>query len=185
MSKKQQIEKRPPIWIVIAMILSMFIGIFASIVGIDKIENYEHPYWFGLISGGIGLLIGILIAKKAKPYIAVNPRIKNDFGIAIMFISTGFIGVSLLTGSIINKGLSEIETRDNFLVINKHRQEARFRSPEINSLFVNISGDSHRLICNPYYWDNTRIGQSIELCVYKSKLGFDFIEITDEKKASR
>jgi hypothetical protein len=185
MSKKQQIVKRPPIWIGIAMILSMFIGIFTIIVGIDKIENYEHPYWFGLISGGIGLLIGILIAKKAKPYIAVNPRMKNNFGLVIMYISTGFIGISLLTGSIINKGLSEIETRDNFLVINKHRREAHFRTPEINSLFVNISGDSHRLICKPYYWDNTRIGQSIELCIYKSKLGFDFIEITNEKKASR
>ena len=167
------------------MIFSMFIGIFTIIIGIDRIENYEHPYWFGLISGGIGLLIGVLIANKVKSYIAVNPRMKNNFGMATMYISTGFIGISLLTGSIINKGLSEIEIRDNFIVINKHRREAHFRTPEINSLFVNIRGDSHRLICKPYYWDNTSIGQSIELCIYKSKLGFDFIEITNEKKASR
>jgi hypothetical protein len=185
MSKKQQIVKRPPLWIVIVNILSVFVGLLTAVIGIKKIVNYYHPYWFGFIFGSIGLVLGIMTALKLKPYIAVNQKIKNDYGLAIMYISTGFIGIILLTGSIINKGLSKVEHRDNFRVINKYRQESRTRSPEINSLFVNINGNSHRLICRPDYWDKIQIGQSIDLSLYKSKLGFDFIEISDKKKASR
>lgn len=161
MSKEQPVIKRPPLWIMIALISSIFIEIFTTIVGIDNIENYEYPYIFGLISGGFGLITGILIAKKFKSQIAVNPTIKKNYGIATMHISTGFIGFFLLVGSIINNKPSEIETNENFFVINKYRQEAHFQiqSSEINSLFVGINGVSHRLLCNPHYWDNIRIGQ--------------------------
>jgi len=185
MSKEQQKLKQPPLWIVITLISSIFIGIFTIIVGIDNIENYERPYLFGLISGGIGLMNGVLIAKKVKPYIAVNPKINRNYGMAISYISIGFIGIFLFISSIVNKKFSEIETQDKFIVVNKHRQESHFRSPEINSLFVNVNGSTQRLICKHFYWDKIRIGQSIDLCCYKSKFGFDFIEITNEKETSR
>ena len=182
MTKKQQKLKRPPLWIVITMILSMIIGIITAVVGINMIENYYHPYWFSIIFGGLGLVVGILMAKRFKPFIAVNPKIKSDYGMAIMYISTGFLGVFLLFGSLVNHKLSKIDKCENYIVLNKYRTESRYRQPEINSLIVNIDGESQRLICSRDYWFGTSIGQNIELCLYKSKLGFDFITLSNDKR---
>jgi hypothetical protein len=182
MTKKQQKLKTPPIWIVIAVISSIFIGIFGAIVGIDKIRNYYHPYLFGLIFGGIGVIIGIWFSKKVKRHIAVNLRTKQNYVPVIMFIATGLFGVSLMLGSFLNQGLSEIEKCDRYQVINKYRQESRFRQPEINSLVVDLNGKSFRLVCSRNYWIRTAIGQRIDLCLHNSKLGFDFISATYDKK---
>lgn len=182
MTKKQQKLKTPPIWIVVAVILSIFIGIFGAIVGIDKIRNYYHPYIFGLIFGGIGVVLGIWFAKKVKRHIAVNPQTKQNYIAVILFIATGFFGVFLMTGSFINQGLSKIDKCDRYQVINKFRKESRFRQPEVNSLIVDLNGKSFRLICSRDYWFRTSIGQEIDLCLHNSKLGFDFISITNDKK---
>jgi hypothetical protein len=181
MTKKQQKLKRPPLWIVISMILTMFIGIITAVIGIKNIENYFHPYWFSIIFGGLGLVVGIFMAKRFKPYIAVNPKIKSKYGMTILNISTGFLGVFLLLGSVINHKLSKIDKCENYIVINKYRTESGYHQPEINSLIVNIDGESQRLICNRDYWFKTSIGQSIDLCIYKSKLGFDFISMKYDK----
>lgn len=185
MNKKQQNIKRPPIWIVIALMLSIFVGIFTAIVGVAKIENYDHPYWFGLVFGGMGVILGSLTALKLKPYIAVNPRMRNDYFLPIMHISVGFLGIFLLTGSILNQSLSKVNECDSYIVVDKFRKEAGFRSPEVNSLVVNINGNLHRLYCRYDNWHRVLIGKSINLCLYDSKLGFDFVEITGEKKPSR
>lgn len=182
MTKKQQKLKTPPIWIVIAVILSIFIGMFGAIVGIDKIRNYYHPYLFGLIFGGIGVVIGVWFAKKVKRYIAVNTKTKQNYVTVILFIATGFFGVTLMLGSFLNQGLSEIDKCDRYQVINKYRQESRFRQPEINSLVVDLNGKSFRLVCSRDYWFRTSNGQEIDLCLHSSKLGFDFISITNDKK---
>lgn len=182
MTKKQQKTKRPPMWIAIAMILSMIIGIITTVVGINMIENYYHPYWFSIIFGGLGLIVGFLIAKRFKPYIAVNPKIKSNYGMAILYISTGSLGVFLLFGSLINHRFSKIDKCENYIVIYKYRTESHYRQPEINSLIVNIDGESQRLICSRDYWFRTSIGQNIDLCLHKSKLGFDFITLTNDKR---
>lgn len=179
---KQREIKKPPLWVVILMISSIFIGAYTGVIGIINIENYYHPYWFGIIFGGFGLVVGILIAKRVKPYIAVNRRLKNDYGMSIMYISTGFIGVSLMFGSILNQSLSEIYKYDTYTITNKYRQEKRVRTPEVNSLVVNINGQSQRLVCSRDYWNCTYIGKDITLSLYKSKLGFDFIKISNDKK---
>jgi len=181
MTKKQTIEiQKPPIWIAILTVLLIFIGILTSIIGITKIQNYYHPYWFGLIFGGLGLIVGIWIAIKLKPIIAINQRLKNDYYLPIMYISIGFFGLFLMTGSFVNQGLSTVDKFDKYRVINKYRQESRFRQPEINSLVIDINGKSHRLICSREYWFRTSIGQSIDLCLYSSKLGFDFITVIND-----
>ena len=180
MTKKRQETKKPPIWIMITTFLSIMVGILTAIIGINKIQNYYHPYWFGLIFGGIGLLIGIWTALKLKPIIAVNQRLKNDYYLPTLFISIGLFGLFLMTGSFLNQGLSKVDKCDYFQVIDKYRQESRFRKPEINSLVVNINGVSHRLMCSRNYWLNTSIGQSIDLCLHKSKFGFDFISVTND-----
>ncbi len=182
MTKTQKKSITPPIWIVIAVILSIFIGMFGAIVGIDKIRNYYHPYIFGLIFGGIGVIVGIWFAKKVKRHIAVNHHTRQNYVVVILFIATGFFGFSLMLGSFINQGLSEIDKCDIYQVINKYRQESRFRQPEINSLVVDLNGKSFRLICSHDYWFSTSNGQEIELCLHSSKLGFDFISITNDLK---
>jgi len=182
MIKKKQKKKKPPVWIIVATILSIMIGILTSVIGISKIQNYYHPYWFGLIFGGVGLMTGIWTAKKIKPIIAVNQRLKNNYFLPRMYISIGFFGLFLMTGSFLNQGLSIINKCDNFLVIDKYRQESRFRQPEINSLVVNIDGESHRLICSRDFWLKISVGQSINLCLHESKLGFDYLTVTNDKK---
>jgi len=181
MAKKKQQIKKAPIWIGVGIILLVFIGIFTSIVGINNIVNYFHPYFFGFIFGGIGLVLGIMVAIKIKPYVAVNQKQKRDYWLPIMYISACFFGISVLTGSMINQEFSKVENCDNYTVINKYRQEYRRGSPEINSLVVEINGESHRLVCNFNYWDRIDIGQTINLCLYKSKLGFDYVKITNDK----
>jgi hypothetical protein len=175
-------EKKPPLWIVLLIILSVFGGIFTAIVGINNIKNYYNPYLFGLIFGGLGLIIGIWIAMKLKPIIAVNKRIRNDYFLPIMFFSIGLFGLFLMIGSFLNKGLSNIDNCDKFQIVNKYRQEYRYLRPEINSIVVSINGDSKRLVCSYRYWIRASISQNIDLCIHESKLGFDFITVTNDKK---
>ncbi|MGD9994214.1 MAG: hypothetical protein AB7S69_13040 [Salinivirgaceae bacterium] len=175
-------EKRPPLWIVLMTLISVFGGIILAIMGINKIENYYHPYLFGLIFGGLGLLIGLLTAKKLKPIIAVNQRMKNDYYLPTLFISIGFFGLFLMSASIINLKLSKVDYHDNFIVENKYRQEYRYMQPEINSIVVQMNGDSRRLVCSYDFWIRTSVGQTVYLTNYKSKLGFDFIKISNDKK---
>lgn len=181
MTKNKQ-EPKPPIWIAILTLMSIFGGIFTSIIGISNIQNYHHPYWFGFIFGGPGLILGIWIALRLKPIIAVNQRLKNDYYLPTMFLSIGFFGLFLMTGSFLNQSLSNVDMCNNFPVINKYRQESRFRQPEINSLVVDINGKSHRLICSLDYWYMTSVGDHIDLCLHKSKLGFGFLTVTNDKK---
>jgi hypothetical protein len=182
MTRKKQELKKPPLWIMIATFLSVMTGILTSVIGINNIQNYYHPYWFGLVFGGVGLMIGIWTALKIKPIIAVNQRLKNDYYLQIMYISIGFFGLFLMSGSFLNQSLSTIDKCDNFPVIDKYRQESRFRQPEINSLIVNINGESHRVICSYEYWSRTSVGQNINLGVHESKLGFDYLTVTNDKK---
>jgi len=185
MTKKKQEIRKPPVWIMIATFLSVMTGLLTAVIGINKIQNYYHPYWFGLIFGGVGLVIGIWTAIKIKPIIAVNNRLKSDYYLQIMYISVGFIGLFLMTGSFLNQSLSIIDKCDNFPVTDKYRQESRYRQPEINSLIVNINGEAHRLICSQDYWYMTSVGDHINLCLHRSKLGFGFITVTNDKKVDK
>lgn len=179
---KNKQEKKPPLWIVLMTFLSVFGGIITAIIGINKIENYYHPYLFGLIFGGFGLIVGLLTARKLKPIIAVNQRMKNDYYLPTSFISIGFFGLFLMSASIVNLNSSEIEYSEKFLVVNKYRQEYRYMQPEINSIVIQMDDNSRRLVCSHDFWIRTSIGNTINLNSYKSKLGFDFIKIRDDKK---
>jgi len=180
MNKKR--EKRPPLWIALMTLIFVFGGIISAIVGINKIDNYYHPYLFGLIFGGLGLLTGLLTAKKLKPIIAVNQRMKNNYYLPTLFISIGFFGLFLMSASIINLKLAKVDSHDNFIVVNKYRQEYKYMQPEINSIVVQMNGDTRRLICSYDFWVRTSIGQPVNLTNYKSRLGFNFIKISNDKK---
>ena len=179
MSSKTK-EKRPPLWIIIIIITSVPIGIFTAVLGISRVENYINPYLFGLVFGGLGILIGTFIALKLKHFIAINQRLKENYFPAIFIISIVFFGTFLFAGSLVNQHFSISVKCNNYAVINKYRQDYRYRSPEINSLVVNLNDHSHRLICSYNYWSRTSIGQPIHLCIYKSYIGFDFIAVIND-----
>jgi len=182
MTKRQQRLKKIPLPIAIGITLSVFIGIFTAVVGINNIENYREPYLFGGIFGGIGLVLGVLTALKLKPYVVVNKKLQNDYMVPIMFISAGFIGVFILIGSLLNQKLSNFESYDHYTVTDKYRQESHYRTPEINTLVINVKGETEKIVCSYSYWRRTATGDKINLSVYKSKLGFDYFELTDDLK---
>ena len=156
--------KKKPVWINILSSLLIIIGIFTFIIGIVNIRNYYNPYWFGFICGGLGLLVGI----------CVNQRLKDDLFLAI---SVAFIGVFLMTGSFINQSLSP--KCEKYQVIN--RQRKHYRASDSYIFFVDINGESHKLRCSREFWHSISKGQSVDLCLYSGRLGFDYISAKDDK----
>jgi hypothetical protein len=182
MTKRQQHLKKTPLPIAIATFLSVIIGLWTAVIGINNIVNYNKPYLFAGIFGGVGLVLGILTALKFKCYIAVNKKQQTNYMLPIMFIAVGFIGIFLLTGSLLNQKLSKFESYDHYTVTDKYRQESHYRTPEINTLVVNVKGETEKIVCSYSYWGRTAIGDKINLSIYKSKLGFDYFELTDDMK---
>jgi hypothetical protein len=164
----------------VSIMLFFFLGMFAGIYGIEESKNYFHQTIFILIFGSIGLLFGLVLSSFIKPYLKLDKRQLNNFVGIKLFICAGFIGIMLATGNFINSRLSEIKTFGRLTVVNKTFREERFRSPGANYLFVVIDGKTHRLKCDEDYWYNTKIGQTISLRIYKSKIGFDYIKMINE-----
>jgi len=182
MTNRRQNLKKTPLPITIATVLSVFIGLWMAVFGIRNVENYFEPYLFVGIFGGIGLILGILTALKFKPYIAVNKKQQTNYMIPIICISIGFIGLSLLTGSLLNKKLSKFESYEHYTVTDKYRKEYHYMSPEINTLVVNLKGETKKIVCSYLYWERASIGQDISLAIYKSRIGFDYVEFADDQK---
>jgi len=177
MSKKQKKTGFPTIIFRIILISLLLTGTMTTVIGIDRIENYYEPYIFGIVFGGPGLALGILIALKSKPYINEN----NDYINLFLSILIFLFGIFLFTGSLINEKVSKIENSDHYVVTNKYRQKSGYRTPEINSLIIDVNGFPHRLICSYSYWKKINTGQTINLNFYTSKLGFDYMKLPDEK----
>jgi len=179
-SKQKENQKSKIIYGIITMLM-IFIGIITAVIAITQFENYHHPYLFGLVFGGLGLICGLIITSRLKPYMGLDKKQLNDFWLPQMYISIGFIGLFLYTGTLINTSLSSVDTCDNYIVIDKFREEGGYRRPEINSLLVQINGYPYSLTCSYKYWEKVSPGQKINLCTHVSKLGFDYISVTDDK----
>lgn len=160
--------------------VSLFSGMFASIVSISKFENYFSPYLFGFTFGILGFIIGIYIAKRIKPHVILNPIMRSNYIQLTGMFSVGFIGCCMLLGFYLNNSTSTIEKCDNFDVVDKIYRKGGFRRVELNILVVNVDGENHRILCNPNYWQTISVGQQINVCVYKSKIGFDYLTLTNE-----
>lgn len=182
MTKIKKTNNQKPVLIGLALSIVVIVGLITGAIGINRIENYNNPYIFGFIFGGIGLLLGIYITNRLKKVIAVNREIEKSFWIHKMFISIGLVGIFILIGSLINQSISTLDKCDSFELTDKYRKEYRSRSPEINSLIFTIKGKSQRLICSRNFWYKTALGQKVELCFYRSLIGFDYIIIADDKK---
>ncbi|MBW8323663.1 MAG: hypothetical protein K0M50_02755 [Prolixibacteraceae bacterium] len=180
MTIRQKVKPRQIIIIATALILFMFGGIFAGISGVWKMVNYHHPYLFGFIFGGIGWIFGLFTYYKL--FIAHKAKNLFDEFPALLCISIGFIGLFLFLSPVLNQELSVNKKCDNYIVIQKDKNVSSARNPKIFSLYVKINDKSYRLICSSDYWNNVSIGQSIDICLHKSNLGFDFFSLKDDKK---
>lgn len=168
---------------IVAFILFIlpFIGLFCAIVSIDNFKNYNRPYLFAFVFGILGLFIALFISRKIKPYIVLNNKIIQDYDALKILYIVGFIGIILLVGQKINSKLSVIEKCENTIVLQKIFHKGGFRRPEKNILIINIDGKKQKIISERKYWKNISVGQMVRVCVYKSYMGFDSLELLEDK----
>jgi len=166
--------------VVTGTFVSLFGGMFAAIVAIDNFKNYDSPYLFGFVFGTIGLLVGLLVANKLKSKIIINQKMQQNYDQLTIFIATGFIGIVMLLGQQANTFLSTKEKCDNYLVADKIFRKGGHRRAELNILVIDVDGVYHRFITNRNYWRTVSAGQQVNVCIYTSKMGFDFIKLTYE-----
>ena len=143
--------------------LLIIIGIFTFMIGIVKIRNYYHPYLYGFIFGGSGLLPGIFINQKLKCNLFLS-------------ISIAFVGIFLMTGSLINQSMPIEYNTYQIININKNQ----FRSSDTYMVFVEIDGESRTLRCSREFWSSIAKNRSIDLYIHKGRLGFDYISAKDD-----
>lgn len=167
--------------VVTGIFVSLFGGMFAAIVAIDNFKNYDSPYLFGFLFGIIGLVAGLLVANKLKSHIIINHKIQQNYSLFTIHIATGFIGLAMLLGQLTNTTFATKLKCDNYTLANKLFRKGGYNQIELNILVINVDGVYHRFITNPNYWQSVTVGQQVNVCIYKSKIGFDFIKLTNEK----
>ena len=105
---------------------------------------------------------------------------QQNYSQLTIFILTGFIGLFLLIGQNANTILSNKVKCNNYTVVDKIFRKGGYRRVELNILVVNVDGVYHRYITNPNYWQTISTGQQIDVCIYKSIIGFDYLKLTNE-----
>ena len=100
----------------LTLFLLMMIGIITTVLAVINIQNYERPYLFALIFGGLGIWVGVKITNRFKSKIALNQRMKTDFWQPIMYISTGVMGIFMLTASYVNNETAQLVSCEDSLV---------------------------------------------------------------------
>jgi hypothetical protein len=158
----------------------LFLGIFSGIYGIKKIENYYNPYMFFIIISLLGITLGHFASSFIKPYMKLNIKQLNDFYKTKIWVICGIIGILVALGSKANSELSKVDFIEISTVVQKERIPYRYGRPSSNYLFVNINRKIEKLRSNYNYWERIRVGDKINIQKYKSKLGFDYIVLTDE-----
>ena len=105
----------------------------------------------------------------------------TDYFNIILAISVGFIGTFMLLSQSINKSVSDLDKCDNYTIVAKQYREGGFRRAELNIIKVDIDGEIYSLLCKHQYWTTLSIGQTVDICIYKSHIGFDYIELKEDK----
>jgi len=177
----KEISKTKKVLVIVFIAVFLFWGIITGIIAIAKFENYNRPYLFGFCFGTIGLVIGIIVSNRLKPYLIINSKMQEDYFKIVMYISTGFIGSMMLLGHFFNSSISTIDKSENCYVVDKIYREGRYRKAELNILVINFEGEYHRLLCRHNYWQKIMVGDKVNICFYKSKIGFDYITLIDDK----
>jgi hypothetical protein len=154
------------------------IGMIAGYCGIINTRNYYHAYLFFFIFAVSGFVSGHFISKFLKPYFRLTEKQMNSFGFIKMFLMAGLTGILLETGSVINSKTAYVICEENCVVVTKKEVTPIHRiRPGANYLFVKLQGDVVRLYCNNSYWQNKKVGDRVPVQIFKSKFGFDYIEL--------
>ncbi|MBK6444504.1 MAG: hypothetical protein IPF81_04105 [Bacteroidetes bacterium] len=178
-SKKPSLLKQ--LVVVIGLFVFLFGGMFATIVAVDNFKNYNSPYFFAFTCSTLGLVIGLIVARKIKPYIILNPKMLTNYSNLTIMFSIGFIGSFMLVGHYYNSTISNLYKCNTFTVIDKEFHKGGVKRPEKNILILNVEGTSIRLLCTKAYWQTISVGQTANACIYKSPLGFDYLTLPEDK----
>jgi len=85
----------------------------------------------------------------------------------------------LTLGVMFNKNTARLKLCDNYTVIKKQYRERGFRTGEAYFLYVRIDGKTKKINSKKITWDNMKVGNSVEICIYDSLIGLDYIELTN------
>lgn len=108
----------------------------------------------------------------------------SNYSQFLILISTGFIGLSMWLGQMINSQLSYFNRCDNFVVKGKEFHKGGYKIPETRILIFNIDGKTQRLHCGEKFWQSLSVGQPTKVCIYYSKIGFNYFILPNDKPYS-
>ena len=155
-------------------------GLISGIIGINDSENYLYPYFFRFTFGIIGFMASIYFTYKVKSYVLLNPIMQSNYSNLSIMFALGIAGTFILVGSSLNNSTSELSNCDRYSVKEKiYIQDGR-KTPEENILIVDINGGDQKLFCKHNYWNSIETNQKITVCVYKSKIGFDYVKLPND-----
>jgi hypothetical protein len=183
MSKRKKYKTGEPsllkkVVVVTGLFVSLFGGTFAAIVSIDDFKNYDSPYLSAFTFGTFGLVIGLIVARKIRPYVI---EMVSDYSHFTLMFIVGFIGGFMLVGHYFNSTISALYKCDMFYVSDKAFHKGGHRRLELSILILNIDGKNQGLLCRQNYWQAISIGQTANACIFKSPIGFDYTTLPDNK----
>lgn len=174
------ISKSRKIVTVILLLCFCFWGIIAGGITIAEIQNYTNPWIFGFSTAIIGIIVGYLIARRTKDYLAVTRKLRSEYGRVIFILSVAFMGTFMLLGNKFNRTFALEEKCDDYTILDKfHEKGGRDKLPII-VLLVDIEGKQEIIHCNLPYYAQLQIGGKINICQCSGFLGFDYLNLTNQ-----
>ena len=182
MVKRNKSIQKPPILKTILVLGGLFTFLFGGIVlvvmAVGKFQNYNSPYLFAFSFGAIGLAVGIIIARKIKPYVILSSSPPADYSMVALMFSVGFIGSFLLAGHYFNAGISTLHKCDRHEIVGRQATQGGYRRPALNILTINIEQKEQQLLCSEMYW--LRVRNEARVCIFNSPIGFDYLTLPDD-----
>jgi hypothetical protein len=163
---------------VFIFLVIMLGGLFIGVVGIAKIQNYDHPFSFAFIFGVTGFIAGVFFARWVKPYALLSAT--ADYAMATWMFAIGPAGIFILLGHGVNSSLSVTEGCERLVIADRMYNPGKGRVGPTYTLFFNINNRRIAVDCSAQYWASVDHKNSAAVCIYKSKIGFDYIVLKDD-----
>ena len=151
--------------------LILIVGLFAAYIVFENVANYKKPYLFTSVFVVLGIWIGIKVSNRINK----NNDVSYDYKLPL-FLSMGFIGLLIYFGTILNEKISE-STNYKVIVKSKHYTHGMRGNPGIYSLYFYIDEERKRLVCGEDFGEMVNVGNEIDVCIHKSKVGFHFLSL--------
>ena len=98
----------------------------------------------------------------------------------IMCITPGIIGLTLLLGEYSNRQFAAKEKCADYSIVEKTFIKKGHKTPELNILVTDVEGTHRKIITSPEYFRSVYKGKKINACIYKGRIGFDFLTLTND-----